>query len=75
MEEGLEVESVTDGQRFNQSGLSHEASMKTQKAVFQRASVLKNMWKLETAVLPERAWKLCASSPYLACVSLLSGYS
>lgn len=44
---GQEVESIVNGQRFNQSYLWNEASAKTQKDLVWRASHLANVWRSE----------------------------
>ena len=56
--EGLEVESVTNGQAFNQSWLHNEASIKTQRDGLKRASGLGNTWKLGESVWLEVGKKL-----------------
>lgn len=57
---------IASGQWVNQSCLSNESSIKTQKDRIWRPSRLGNMWKFGIVVHLQRTWKPCTLSPDLA---------
>lgn len=63
---GLEVDSSTNGQSFNQLCVCNEASIKTQRTVFWELLCWQTSWDSKRVAYSERAWKLLALSSYIA---------
>ena len=67
---GLEVKPITNGQWLNQSCLSKEVTIKTQKDGIQIASRLVNMQRFRKRVIPLECMEPPCSFPYPAvCIS------